>query len=121
MAQLNTQWAVEADVFKMSATTKDGTELLDSYCVECPNQHMLLLWGIYLDGNSNDARKAGDISIADCGSLQSPTAAALSLSGGMEAALQDHAKGISPACTVSDPKRCNLAKLAFELCGETWL
>lgn len=111
---INTQWDAYANgdkegMFTVSASVPPGQELYDAYCMGCSNTEMLYNWGIFLDGNPNRARDP----LAECPTLREPTEEVLDLHA-------PRATGNGPPCRASDSKRCSIARLAHEICGEAW-
>jgi hypothetical protein len=120
----NTHWHPErsggTDTFVVDAQADANVELYDQYCSICHNGLLLLTWGIYLEGNQNPV-PAGSWG-SDCNLLRGPAEAVLDLQalmipGGQGRLMWPRPK---PRCVATDARRCNLANLAYEICGQVW-
>lgn len=122
-ANINTGWGYDSEAFYLRGRYKSveaGSELYDSYCPSCDNEHMLKTWGVYLEDNpATVAHRDIDCSVHKNGVLQKA----------MEATLETSATSmsrISPRCrslavsTQQGPLRCSLARLTWEYCAVAW-
>lgn len=117
----NTLWHLSAENFTMSTAGKvpvaANAELFDSYCAKCNNKDMLLLWGIYLETNSNRGLECSQRSASDK-SLHNATMAMLET--------KKHPTWAAPRCKAAvfeapqGTMRCSLARLAWEACSSHW-
>lgn len=118
----NTIWNLTNEAFTMSTTSNlaANAELFDQYCKKsrkCDNKAMLLLWGIYLENNSNRGLKCSKRQASDS-LLRNATMAVLET--------KKQPTWTAPRCrgaVLVSPQghlRCSLARLAWEACGSQW-
>jgi hypothetical protein len=128
----NIDWRVKNDNFFLVDSDQgvgSGVELIDSYCEGCNNEHMMEIWGLYLELNENPLQ-----TVADCNthhehtrgkfkSLREASEAMLDMSG-VDKAIKEGWK--APRCreellsVEQGPLRCSFARLAFEHCKQEW-
>lgn len=132
LSRLNVVWKISNGSFSLitNSTVQPGSELYELYCDDCDNSFMMLVWGIYLEDNSNPLKGGPPV---DCAARSN---------GGTVKSLQEAAESVldldslpaaqsngwtAPRCHASSlasykqgPLRCSLARLAWEYCWQEW-
>merc|ERR1719198_758951 len=126
-SNLNTAWSSSsADFFTVSSDAEpigSGQELYESYCRHCDNIAMMKSWGVYLEDNPNAIHDDRVNCTSSAGiTMRRAAEAALQLGGGNAMAPGWR----SPRCKATvfeagqGPLRCSLARLAWEICSQSW-
>eukprot|EP00746_Dinoflagellata_sp_MGD_P006792 gnl/MRDRNA2_/MRDRNA2_113384_c0_seq1.p1 gnl/MRDRNA2_/MRDRNA2_113384_c0~~gnl/MRDRNA2_/MRDRNA2_113384_c0_seq1.p1 ORF type:complete len:411 (-),score=62.80 gnl/MRDRNA2_/MRDRNA2_113384_c0_seq1:65-1297(-) len=129
---VNTIWKAQDDNFSVDMV-KDGlpqTELFYMYCKSCDNDHLMGIWGLYLEGNENPLRTTADcaaqVDTLRHGSFKSLREASMAMLDLSNVAAAKESENRVPRCrkeamsSQQGPLRCSLARLAWEYCAEEW-
>jgi len=131
----NADWSTANRAFALT-TGKDakitaGSELYESYCPECDNSKMLLVWGVYLEDNPSpisqeerDHLNCSEVQQGASKTLLEVALPMLDLESSTDAARVWTAPRCKPSSLASAgeqaPLICNLARLAYEACAREW-